>query len=58
MPASESEVLVARRYLDRGFVDAAMKLFIRNANLVGSADWSRLADALELLERRSAVGDA
>ena len=31
MPASESEVLVGRRYLERGFLDAAMKLFVRNA---------------------------
>jgi len=49
MPASESEVLVGRRYLDRGFLDAAMKLLVRNAELVTAADWSRLAD--RLLER-------
>jgi hypothetical protein len=46
MPASESEVLVGRRYLDRGFLDAAMKLFVRNAELVSPADWSRLAERL------------
>ena len=34
MPASESEVLVGRRYLERGFLDAAMKLLVRNAELV------------------------
>ena len=34
MPASESEVLVGRRYLERGFLDAAMKLFLRNAEHV------------------------
>jgi len=49
MPASESEVLVGRRYLERGFLDAAMKLFNRNAELVTAADWTRLADSL--LER-------
>src|SRR3989454_6572526 len=49
MPASESEVLVGRRYLERGFLDAAMRLFVRNAELVTSPDWMRLAD--RLLER-------
>jgi hypothetical protein len=49
MPASESEVLVGRRYLERGFVDAAMRLFLRNAVLVEPEDWTRLAD--KLLER-------
>jgi hypothetical protein len=49
MPASESEILVGRRYLERGFLDAAMRLFVRNAELVASADWMRLAD--RLLER-------
>jgi hypothetical protein len=46
MPASESEVLVGRRYLDRGFLDAAMKLFIRNADRVTAADWTTLGDCL------------
>ena len=46
MPASESEVLVGRRYLDRGFLDAAMKLFIRNADRVTAADWTQLGDRL------------
>ena len=49
MPASESEVLVGRRYLERGFLDAAMRLFVRNAELVTANDWNRLAD--RLLER-------
>ena len=35
MPASASEVLVGQRYLERGFLDAAMKLFIRNADKPG-----------------------
>jgi hypothetical protein len=46
MPASESEVLVGRRYLERGFLDAAMRLLVRNAELVSAADWTRLADRL------------
>jgi len=46
MPASDSEVLVGRRYLERGFLDAAMRLFVRNAELVTAADWSGLADRL------------
>ena len=49
MPASDSEVLVGRRYLERGFLDAAMRLFVRNAELVSAADWTNLAD--RLLER-------
>jgi hypothetical protein len=49
MPASESEVLVGRRYLERGFLDAAMRLFVRNAELVSPTDWTNLAD--RLLER-------
>ena len=55
MPASESEILVGRRYLERGFLDAAMRLFVRNAELVMPADWTRLAD--RLLERNR-IADA
>ena len=46
MPASKSEVLVGRRYLERGFLDAAMKLFVRNAAEVPASDWSALVDRL------------
>jgi hypothetical protein len=46
MPASESEVLVGRHYLERGFLDAAMSLFVKNAELVATADWVRLAERL------------
>jgi len=55
MPASESEVLVGRRYLERGFLDAAMKLFVRNAELVTAVDWSGLA---ERLMERNRINDA
>jgi hypothetical protein len=46
MPASASEVLVGRRYLERGFLDSAMKLFVRHAELVHPEDWTRLAQRL------------
>ena len=46
MPTKSSEVLVGRRYLERGFLDAAMKLFVRNAPAVEAADWTRLAERL------------
>jgi hypothetical protein len=54
MPTKSSEVLVGRRYLERGFLDAAMKLFIRNAPVVDPADWTRLA---ERLMERSRIPD-
>jgi len=50
MPANDSAVLIARRYLDKGFIDAAMRLFARNPGSVDAADWQRLAEAL--MERR------
>src|SRR5881409_2124882 len=56
MPASESEVLVGRRYLERGFLDAAMRLFVRNAELVTAADWAGLAELP--LERMLVAADA
>lgn len=46
MPASQTDVLVGRRYLDRGFLDAAMKIFIRNAPLVAAKDWTVLSERL------------
>lgn len=46
MPTKSSEVLVGRRYLERGFLDAAMKLFVRNAPAVEAGDWTRLAERL------------
>jgi hypothetical protein len=46
MSANRSEVLVGRRYLERGFLDAAMKLFVRNAAEVSAPDWSVLVDRL------------
>ncbi len=46
MPGSKSEVLVGRRYLERGFLDAALKLMVRNAEHVTRDDWVLLADRL------------
>jgi hypothetical protein len=46
MPPKSAEVLVGRRYLERGFLDAAMKLFVRNAGAVEPDDWTRLAERL------------
>lgn len=54
MPTKPSEVLVGRRYLERGFVDAAMRLFVRNAPAVEPDDWIRLA---ERLMERSRIPD-
>jgi hypothetical protein len=54
MPTKPSEVLVGRRYLERGFLDAAMRLFFRNAPVVEPADWTRLA---ERLMERSRIPD-
>ncbi len=52
---AHSEVVVARRYLDHGFLDAAMRIFARHVGLVSAADWQRLVD--RLLER-GRVADA
>ena len=50
-----SEIVVARRYLDHGFVDAAMRIFGRHAAQVAAEDWNLLVD--RLLER-GRVADA
>jgi hypothetical protein len=54
MPTKSSEVLVGRRYLERGFLDAAMRLYVRNADAVEPSDWTRLA---ERLMERSRIPD-
>jgi hypothetical protein len=54
MPTKSSEVIVGRRYLERGFLDAAMKLFVRNAPAVEPGDWTYLA---ERLMERSRIPD-
>ena len=54
MSTKSSEVLVGRGYLERGFLDAAMRLFVRNAPVVEPDDWTRLA---ERLMERSRIPD-
>lgn len=46
MRTPTAEIHVARRHLDRGFLDSALRLFARNAADVESADWLRLVDRL------------
>jgi len=43
---SHSELTIARRYLDHGFLDVALRMFARNAEHVQSDDWMRLVDSL------------
>lgn len=46
---ADSEVMVARRHLAHGFLDAAMRIFGRNIAQVKADDWRLLVD--RLLER-------
>jgi hypothetical protein len=43
---SRSEVTIARRYLDHGFLDVALRMFSRNVEHVRSDDWTRLVTRL------------
>ena len=43
---SHNEVTVARRYLDHGFLDIALRMFARNAEHVRANDWTQLVDRL------------
>jgi len=47
--AMQSRVLVARRYVERGFLDTAMRLFAQNSEVVEAEDWAGLAD--KMIER-------
>jgi hypothetical protein len=53
--AMQSRVLVARRYVEHGFLDAAMRLFAQNPEAVDPADWLDLA---EKMIERDRVADA
>ncbi len=44
--AIRSKVLVARQYLERGFIDTAMRLFVQNEAGVEEGDWMVLAERL------------
>jgi len=46
---AHGEVLVARRYLNQGFLDPALRIFARNVGQVEADDWQLLVD--RLLER-------
>ena len=46
MPSKEADVLVGRRYLAKGWLDQALELFTRNADIVVADDWSELRDKL------------
>ena len=48
--AGHPRVKVGRRYLDNGFIDVAMKLFVANATMVEKRDWKLLVE--RLMERR------
>ncbi|MCW5890010.1 MAG: hypothetical protein KIT14_05600 [bacterium] len=45
-PRTASQVLIARRYLERGFLDTAMRLMVRNAASVEAGDWAFLVERL------------
>jgi hypothetical protein len=47
--AMQSRVLVGRRYVERGFLDTAMRLFAQNSAVVEPQDWMGLAD--KMIER-------
>jgi hypothetical protein len=51
----QSELVVARRYLSHGFIDAALRLFARRAAHVRREDWGAL---VERLLERGRVADA
>lgn len=49
MTNDDAEVFLGRRYLAKGFVDDAMRIFMQHADTVGPDDWTALRD--RLLER-------
>lgn len=54
-PRARTELTVGRRYLEHGFLDAAIRLFLRNTGEVEVDDWSRLVDRLM---ERGRIADA
>ena len=46
MSPTRSQVLVGQRYLEQGFLDTALRLFVRNAALVPAQQWTALAERL------------
>jgi len=53
MHAGHSTVLIGRRYLEHGFLDVAMRLFVRNAAQVEKRDWTLLVE--HLMDRQRIV---
>ena len=49
MASKQADVFVGRRYLAKGWLDQALELFTRNADVVSIEDWESLRD--KLLER-------
>ena len=49
MAYDAAEILVGRRYLAKGFVDDALRVFVQHAEGVAADDWTTLRD--RLLER-------
>jgi len=54
MTHADAEVFLARRYLAKGFVDDALRIFMQHADTVPAEDWAALRD---LLLERGRVGD-
>jgi lipopolysaccharide biosynthesis regulator YciM len=54
MTHADAEVFLARRYLAKGFVDDALRIFMQHVDSVPAEDWVALRD--RLLER-GRVGD-
>ena len=52
---AHSELMVGRRYLDHGFLDAALRIFARNVDHTTGDDWNLL---VERLLERGRVADA
>lgn len=55
MTRADAELFLGRRYLAKGFLDDALRVFMQQRELVGADDWTALRD--HLLER-GRVGDA
>ncbi|MBP1688226.1 MAG: hypothetical protein H6Q33_4369 [Deltaproteobacteria bacterium] len=49
MTRADAEVFLGRRYLAKGFVEDAMRVFLQHPDSVATEDWQRLRDGL--LER-------
>ena len=55
MTRADAELFLGRRYLAKGFLDDALRVFMQQRDLVGTDDWTALRD--NLLER-GRVADA